>query len=138
MRVPGAMSSCASIVAVPYSSAYETDAAGRGSLPALRIGTSPTSAAIAIAPASRNPRASTPATTSNSTGERLDHGVDHGAQGRGIRQQRSDVAELDPRLGIVGDRADERLGAGEGGHRPTLARDSREIPGSDAECKRLQ
>ena len=40
--------------------------------------------------------------------------VDHGAQGRGIRQQRRDVAEQDARLGVVGNRADQRLGAGEG------------------------
>ena len=74
------------MVAVPYSSAYETDAAGRGSLPALRIGTSPTPAAIATAPASRNPRASTPGDDVELTGEGLDHGVDDRAEGGGIRQ----------------------------------------------------
>ena len=112
----------------PYSSAYETDAAGRGSLPALRIGTRPTPAAIATAPASRNPRASTPATTSNVPANGAIMRVDHGAQGPGIRQQRRDVAEQHARLGVVGDRADQRLGEGEGvgisggrRHAPTLA-----------------
>ena len=110
---------------MPYSSAYETDAAGRGSLPALRIGTSPTSAAIAIGSGEQEAARLDPRDDVELAGERLDHGVDHGAQGRGIRQQRRDVAEQHARLGIVGDRADERLGAGEGGHRPTIAaRDS--------------
>ena len=92
------MSSCASIVAVPYSRAYETDAAGRGSLPALRIGTRPTSGGDRDRSGEQEPARLDAGDDVELPGEGLDHGVDHGAQGRGIRQQRRDVAELHPGL----------------------------------------
>ena len=99
----------------PYSSAYETDAAGRGSLPALRIGTRPTPAAIATAPASRKPRASTPATTSNLPA--------NGAIMASIEVRKAAASASSgvmsrnrtPGSRIVRDRPDQRLGAGEGG-----------------------
>lgn len=57
-------------------------------------------------------------------GERGDERIDDLAEGRGIREERGDVAEDDARLGIVGDRADQRFGACERGgiHSPTVAR----------------
>ena len=87
----------------------------RGSFPALRIGTSPTSAARDAAPASTNPRASMPATASNRAGERREQRVDHRAERGGIGEQRRQVAEHDAGLGVVRDRRDQRLRAIERG-----------------------
>src|SRR5258708_7167730 len=54
--------------AAPYPGAEGAESAGRGSLPALRTGTTPTPAAYATAAAITNPRASIPATTSKLSG----------------------------------------------------------------------
>src|SRR5690606_4928948 len=62
---PKKASACTSSVAVPYSRAYVAEFVSRGSLPALRTGTTPVPVAYAIAAASKNPRASMPATMSN-------------------------------------------------------------------------
>jgi len=49
------------------------------------------------------------------SGERRDDRVGGRLQGLGVGEQRGDVAEDDPRLGIVGDAADQGFGADEGG-----------------------
>ncbi len=69
-----------------------------GSLPALRTGTTPTPVAYATAAASRNPRASMPATTSNPAAVVRDDRVDDLAEGGAVGEQRAQVLEDDAGL----------------------------------------
>ena len=78
-------------------------ASRRGSLPALRTGTTPVPVAYAIAAATTKPRASMPATTSNESGAVVrDDRVDHLPERRPVGEQRHQVLEDDARLGEVG------------------------------------
>ncbi len=64
-RSPGANASwCTSIVASPYSSAYDSSYVAAGSFPFFRTGTNPAPSASATGAARMNPRASIPTTLS--------------------------------------------------------------------------
>ena len=115
---PRAMASAwISMVSTPYSRLYSWPIVRQGSLPFLRIGTKPRPSSCATAPPRMKPRASMPTTLSMPASRKGSTSPSMAARRPSrIGDQRGDVAEQDARLGIVGNRADQRLEIDNGLH----------------------
>ncbi len=91
-----------SSASVPYSSAYSSFTRSHGSFPGFRSGHEARPKRGRHCPAEDEPPGLDPDDVGDSaSGERLRHSRDHVVQERGVTQDRRDVLEDDPGLGVV-------------------------------------
>lgn len=100
-RSPSFRTSGPSIVAVPYSSVYDTAAAGRGELSSLADRQDSDSRHRGDGTREEEATGLEPADDIELTCERLDERLGDGPHRRTIGEQRGDVAEDNSRFGIV-------------------------------------